>query len=159
MKNLIKNRAFTLLELLIVIAIISLILAVVMPSLYTFRDQQILKNTAEDIVTLLNQARSQTLASQNSHYYSVHIESGRVILFTDGTFSEPNSSNTEIIFDSKVSLSATGGINLNGGVSDVNFTRLTGDTVDNGTIVVQLNSDHSKTKTITIRKTGIVSSN
>lgn len=159
MKNLIKNKAFTLLELLVAISIISLIVAVVMPSLYTFRDNQILKNTAEDIVTLLNQARSQTLASQNSHYYSVHFEGGRIVLFTDGTFSEPNSSNTEIVFDDKVSIPITGGINLAGGVTDVNFTRLTGDTIDNGTIVVQLNSDNNKTKTITIRKTGVVSSN
>jgi prepilin-type N-terminal cleavage/methylation domain-containing protein len=159
MKNLIKNKAFTMFELLIVISIISLIVAILLPSLSIFRDSQTLKNTTEDIVTLLNQARSQTLASQNSHYYSVHFEAGRAVLFTDGVFSEPNSSNVEITFDNKVSIPAIGGINLNGGVSDVNFTRLTGDTVDYGTIVVQLNSNNTKTKTITIRKTGIVSSN
>ena len=159
MKNLIKNKAFTLFELIIVISIISLIVAIVLPSLYTFRDNQTLKNTTEDVVTILNQARSQTLASQNSHYYSVHFESGRAVLFTDCVFSEPNSSNVSIAFDNKVSIPAIGGINLNGGVSDVNFTRLSGDTVDYGTIVVQLNTNHSKTKTITIRKTGIVSSN
>lgn len=159
MKKITKNKAFTLLEILIAIGIVSLIVAVIMPSLYTFRDNQTLKNTADDVVTLLNQARSQTLASQNSHYYSVHFESNRIVLFTDGVFNNEDNSNVAIDFDSHVSIPNTGGINLNGGVSDVNFSRLSGDTVDYGTIVVQLNSDPSKTKTITIRKTGIVTSN
>lgn len=150
---------FTLLELLISIAIISIIVAIVMPSLYNIRDEQILKNTTEDIITTLNQARSKTLASQDSNYYGVHFESDRMVSFTGGVFSEPNSSNLEVSFDSHVSIPASGGINLNGGTSNVIFERLTGDTDSYGTIIVQLNSNPLKNKTIIIRKTGIITSN
>lgn len=159
MKKIYKNKAFTIMELLIAIAIVSIIVAVVMPSLYNIRNDQILKSTTEDIVTMLNQARSRTLASVDSNYYSVHFESDRMVLYTGSVFSEPNVSNVEVIFDEHVSIPSSGGLNLNGAVSNVIFTRLTGDTDSYGTIILQINSDTSKTKTITIRKTGVVTSN
>jgi hypothetical protein len=53
----------------------------------------------------------------------------------------------------------TGGINLAGGGSDIVFSRITGDTANNGTIVIQLTSDSSKQKTISINSLGIIGVN
>ncbi len=153
------NKGISFLETIITIAILAIIIAIITPSLSTYKQTQTLKNTGDDIISLLNQARMQTLSSVNSTYYSVHFETGRAVLFTGGTFSEPNSSNNQITFDSLVNIPATGGINLNGGGSNVSFTRLTGDTNQYGTIIVQLTSDATKQITININKAGIVSSN
>jgi len=154
-----KNKGISAIEIVMVIAILAIVVAVVLPSLTGFRNGQSLKNTTDDIVSLLNQARMQTLSSENSTYYSVHFEMTRAVLFSGGTFSDSNSSNKVITFDNLVIIPANGGINLNGGDVNVNFTRLTGDTNQYGTIIIQLASDSSKQKTITINKTGIVSSN
>lgn len=153
------KKGFGVVEILIVLAILALMSTVVLPPLYNFKNQQVLKNTTEDIITLINKARMETLASKNSHYYSVHFASDRAVLFTDGVFNQNDSTNYSVIFDNSVSIPSTGGINLSGGGSDLIFNRLTGDTDQNGTIVLQLNSDTSIKKTITIRKTGIVTSN
>ncbi len=153
------NKGFTLIQLIIVIAILTILVAVMIPSLTKFRNAQALKNTTDDIVSLLNNARLNTISSLNSNYYSVHFESARAVSFTGGTFAEPNSSNKVITFNTAVTIPASGGINLNGGGSNVSFTRLTGDTTQYGTIVVQLKSDSTQKKTITINKTGAVSSN
>ncbi len=148
------NKGISIIEVLVVIAILVGIIAVVTPSLSAFRNQQLLTNTAEDIVSLLNQARTRTLSSENSTYYSVHFETGRAVLFTGNTFSSGASTNISISANTLVMIS---GINLTGGGANVTFTRLTGDTAQDGTIVVSLVSDPSKTKTITINKTGIAS--
>ena len=160
MKNiLLKNKGFNLFELILAMSILVLTIAIIVPSLSTFRNTQSLKNTTDDIVSLLNQARMQTLSSQNSTYYSVHFEGTRAVLFTGGTFSNSNSTNKVITFDLATKIPASGGINLNGSGVDVNFTRLTGDTNQYGTIVVQLTSNATKQKTITINKLGIASVN
>ncbi len=154
-----KNTGQTVLEIVIAISILIIILAILVPSLATFRNDQTIKNTTEDIISLLNEARTNTLSSENSTYYSVHFEANRAVYYTGGTFTDGVSSNKVITFDTLVSLPASGGISLNGSGSDVHFTRLSGDTNQNGTIIVRLVSDATKQKIITIAKTGIVSAN
>ncbi len=159
MKNNNYKKGIGAIEILISIAILSIVTAVVLPSLSSFKNHQVLVNTAEDIISLLNKARTETLASKNSNYYSVHFETNRAVLFTGGVFNNGDSNNYVVNFDSAVSIPSTGGINLSGGGADVIFTRLSGDTNQNGNIVIQLNSDNNQKKIITIKKTGVSSSN
>ncbi len=154
-----KNKGINLIEILIVISIIGVLSSVVILNLSKFRAEQSLQNTDVDIVSLLNEARTNTISSQNSTTYGVHFESNRIVLFMGATFTEPNATNKQINLDSSVSIPASGGISLNGGGSDVIFTRISGDTTNYGTIIVRLVSDVTRQKTITINKTGIVSSN
>jgi type IV fimbrial biogenesis protein FimT len=152
------SSGISLFELIMVIAIVGLIVAIVTPSLSTFRNRQSVNNTTEDLVSLLNEARNDTLFSKNSTYYSVRIESTRAILFSGGTFDDNNSSNKVITFDSLVTI-PNSKVLLNGGVSEINFDRLSGDTSDYGTITIELVSNSALNKTITITKLGTVSSN
>lgn len=146
-------------ELLISVAILSIIAIAVLPLLYKFKNHQVLVNTTEDIVTLLNKARMDTLASKNSNSYGVHFEADRVVLFTGTVFNNDDANNYIVDLDDAVSVKTNGGINISGGGNDILFIRLTGDTDQNGTIVVQLNSDNTQNKIITIKKTGIIYSN
>lgn len=159
----IKNKkGITLIEIIIIIAIISIISSIVLFNLSLFRNEQALKNTTVDIVSILNKARENTLSSLNSINYSVHFETDRVVLFTGSIYSPSLSTNEVTIFSSSVIIPATGGINISGGGSNITFKRLTGEVI-NGTIdssiVIQLTSDGTKQKTITINKTGVISSN
>lgn len=153
------NKGISLIELLVVVVIISIMVAIIIPSLSTFRNQQALKNTTEDVISLINKARQDTLSSLNSTNYGVHFESTRAVYFSGPTFTEPNSNNKERKFNSLVKIPTSGGINLNGGGSNIIFTRLTGDTSNYGTIVIQLSSNVAQNKIITINKTGTTSSN
>ena len=117
--------------------------------------EQDLKNTAMNIVTLLNKARQNTLSSINSNNYSVHFEANKAVLFSGGVYSAVDKNNEVINFSTTVSIPISGGINLGGG-NNVIFERLTGEATS-GTIIIKLKSDISKQKIITISKTGIVS--
>jgi len=146
-------------ELLMVIAIIVIISLISVPKLSDFKNEQTLKNTVEDVMALLHKAKSDSLSSLNSNNYSVHFENNHMVYFVGDTFSEGNSGNQVVNFESEVNIPTTGGINLNNGGSNVIFSKLAGNVIGYGTIIIQLTSDSTRQKTITIEKTGAISSN
>jgi Tfp pilus assembly protein FimT len=151
------NKGISLIEIIIIIAIISTITAITIPNLSSFRNQREMINTKEDIIALLNEARNSTISSKNSTNYGVHIQTDRAILFPGDIFVD-STENKQVDFDSSVNVPSTGGINLSGGGDDIVFERLTGNTENHGTIIIQLTSDSSVQKTITISSLGIISS-
>ncbi|MFA6251337.1 MAG: prepilin-type N-terminal cleavage/methylation domain-containing protein [Candidatus Paceibacterota bacterium] len=153
-----NNKGISLIEILIVIAIIGILSAIIVPSLSKFHNQQVLKNSAEDIFALLNEARNSTISSKNSNTYGVRFLSDRAILFP-GEYYTDSTSNKQIDFDQAVEIPSTGGVNLNTGGIDVIFTRLTGDTEKYGTIIIQLISDETQQKIINVSKIGMISVN
>lgn len=153
-----KNRGISLIEILVSISIIAILSVIVALNLSKFHNQQVIKNTTADVVSLLNKARNDTISSKNSNTYGIHFQSNIVTLFT-GTSYNVSSSNEIINFDSTVTIPSIGGITLNGGGSDIVFQRITGDTVNNGTIIIQLSSDATQQKIITISSLGIISVN
>ncbi|MFA6999646.1 MAG: prepilin-type N-terminal cleavage/methylation domain-containing protein [Candidatus Paceibacterota bacterium] len=157
-----NNKGMTIIEIIIIIAIIAVISSIVLWNLSSFRNEQALKNTTSDVISILNEARENTISSLNSTNYSVHFEADRAVLFIGATYSASLPTNEVTIFSPNVIIPATGGINISGGGSDITFKRLTGEVI-NGTIdssiVIQLVSDATKQKTITINKTGVISSN
>ena len=140
-----------------VIAILGIISSIVLLNLSQFRNEQLLKNTTLDVVSLLSKARQNTLSSVNSTNYGVHFDSNKAVLFTGSLYSSNNATNEPIVFSSKVIVPIPSGLNIGGG-SDVIFERLTGETVG-GTIKIQLTSDSTKQKIITVGKIGNASSN
>src|SRR5665213_2873381 len=149
MKN--YTKGITLVEVVMGVAILALLSAVIIPTLSTFNNQQVLSNTGEDVVSLLNEAAAKTNASLNSTNYGVHFTSSTATLFTGSTYSSGASGNKVVTFNSNVTL-AGGDISLNGGGADVIFVRLSGDITTYGTITLRLASDNTKTKVITINK-------
>lgn len=142
-------------EILIVVAILSLLAVVVISGFISLRKQTALDSAGENIMSVLNEARSKTLASKDDSEYGVHFETDRIVLFKGDVFSAADPDNKEFVVLSSVEIS---NIDLNGGGSDLVFERLTGKTDNNGTTTLRLKSDFSKTKDIVISSTGIVSS-
>ena len=157
MNNFLKNqKGITLIWVIVTIAIIAILVKIVVSPLGSGRKIQVLKTTTETTIALLNQARATTLASEDSSQYGVHIESGRIVFFKGTTFSNGSAYNNVISIPSEVAIAS---ISLQGGGSDVVFKRLTGDTDYYGTFEIQVVGNTSVKRTVTITKTGVVSSN
>lgn len=148
------NKGFSLLELITIIVVLFLISIVVVPRLIDFQREQALKNTTENIISLLNKAKTDSLSSLNSSNYGVHFTTNSAIYFIGDTFNSSDLNNHQIDFDSGVAISET---SLNGGGNDVIFPRLTGDPIGYGTITLYLTSDPDRQKIITISQTGSIS--
>ena len=146
-------RGFTLIEILIVISIFAALAVIGITSLSSFRDTVELNALTEDSASLLIDARSRTLSSKEQSQYGVHFESDKMILFQGASFSSSDPLNEETAIPSSVEIVD---ILLTGGGVDIIFERLTGETMQNGTITVRLKSDISRTRTITIISTGVV---
>ena len=153
---LLKKRGYTAIEIVLVIGIMGILVTMVGLSFSAFRNSNILAVETEKVVSLIAQARNDTLSSKNDTVYGVRVESGRVVLFESDTFSEVDPDNIEISLDTSVALTD---IVLNGGGSDIVFKRLSGKTNELGTMSLVLTSDPTTKKTITIYATGLVDIN
>ena len=133
-----------------------LVSSLVLCHLGIFRDRQLVEMGAENVMSMLSKARTDTLASLDDSDYGVHFEDYRMVLFKGSVFMEPNVDNVEIFFDSRVKLS---NISLAGGGPNVIFKRLTGATDQFGIITLEVFSDASTTQTVTIYGTGSIEKN
>lgn len=150
------KRGLTAIELVIVFGIMGILVSIVTTSFSGFRNNSILSVETENIVSLISQARTDTLSSKDDTVYGVHFETDRAVLFKGTTFTEPSADNIEIELDQKVELST---ISLNGGGDDVVFKRLSGKTDEHGTITISLTDNASSSRMISIYTTGLVDVN
>ena len=149
-----KNSGVTMIEFIGVFAILVILSTVTLTTFIHFRNNQSLDKDTETIVETLEQARNQTLSSQNASQYGVHITSSKVTLFTGSSYTNGASGNIDVPLTSSDAIVT---ITLTGGGGDVVFQRLTGETTQDGTVVIS-SSSIGKTRTITIFKTGVVQS-
>ena len=150
------QKGFTMLELVVVVAIVVLLASIIITSFSQFRNSKVLDTGVENTLSVLAKARGNTLSSKNAYQYGVHFEATQAVLFRGATYSSFDTNNEAALLDNALEISS---ISLTGGGSNVLFDRLTGKTNMNGTIVIRVKSDTSKTKTITINATGIASAN
>ena len=133
-----KNHsiAFSFVEMLVVIAIVFVILASaggMFVFLRTIRATQSLNQAGQAVKYRLEEARSLTVASKNGLAYGVHLESAKVVLFVGPSYVAGASTNQTTLFDTSVTIPASGGINLTPAGSDVLFARITGAASKSGT--------------------------
>ena len=147
------KRGFTALETFIVLSVAILLIVIVLPSFQAMRNNQVLKATASEVVSALDQARSQALSSIDSSEYGVHFELNEIIIFKGTTFSSPDPNNENISITSPAFISS---INLTGGAVDVYFDRLSGAPNKTGTITISISTF---SKVIIISATGAISMN
>ena len=140
-------------EILVVVAIIVIILSIALPEFGKIRENQVFKNTVEDALSALDQAKSQTLASIDSSEYGVFFDSDKMVIFKGTVYSAGSADNQEVEISSPASISD---VTLFGGGDELYFSRLYGVPNKTGTITI---STPNYSKIITIGATGIVSVN
>ncbi|MCC6323278.1 hypothetical protein IT400_00620 [Candidatus Nomurabacteria bacterium] len=154
-----QTKGNTMIEVIIVIGIVVLLLAVISPVISSFREKQILKNTAEEVKVLLDEARINSVSSKDSNFYSVRFQADRVVFFKGNppvNLSDPETKT--VTFDSRINI-IPANVVLQGSGTDVVFDRLTGNTSTYGTITLELVSSPSTRKIITVNALGVVSIN
>ncbi|MFZ3015605.1 MAG: prepilin-type N-terminal cleavage/methylation domain-containing protein [Minisyncoccia bacterium] len=148
MHKIFNQKGITIVEILIVIAIIGIISVIVFPQFSKTKENQVFKNAVGDILSSLNKTHSQTLASLDSSEYGIHFQSDKIIIFKGTVYSgiDPNNEIVNIISPANIS-----NINLSGGGSEIYFNRLSGIPNKTGDITVSV---PSVSKIITISATG-----
>jgi Tfp pilus assembly protein FimT len=152
--SILYQKGITLVEVLLVVALLTLFSTFVIISFSGLRQNQALKNAEEELRALFIEAKSRTLGSEDSSSFGVHLEASRAVLFKGETFTEPSDDNKEYTLNSSVELV---NITLSGGGSDVVYERLTGGVSTAGTFILRRVADTTDFVTFTITQTGVVS--
>lgn len=147
-----NKNGFTFVELLIVIAIIAILSTVIVAALVNVRNARELDYATKEVRQIFEQARSNTLASQDDSNWGVAANGSSVTLFP-GTVYDPNDPDNEV-FELPNTIEMAN-IDFNGG-TEVYFLLGSGEASDPGTLEVRRKSDISSAHVITVTKTGIV---
>lgn len=156
MKKNFYKKGITALEILIVLAVLGVVFAIVIPQFSKMRENQVLKDGVQDVLSSVNKARAETLSSLYSSEYGVHFQSDKVLIFKGKIFSagDPNNETINITTPANISNVTFGGVSADSG--DLYFNRLSGAPSTTGTVTVSANAS---SRIITISATGSASSN
>lgn len=133
-----KKQGFTLIEVLVVIAVLMIILTLSVASFYTLTRRTDLDTTRDNIVSDLNAAKNKTLASESAAQYGIYFNNSssphKYVLFKGPGYILRDTSFDQIHnLPSTVEISS---INLNGSTNEIVFNRLEGNTNNYGAIVL-----------------------
>lgn len=151
----IKNpkKGFTLIELLVVLAILSFLVFIALARFGVFGRQVSLDTASQQIISTLQLARNQTLASEDETVYGVHFETDRYVLFKGVVYDPSDINNKETVLTSteiyEINLKPVLGVDAN-----VIFVRVRGTTANTGYIKIKVVEEPSRTKTVLINSLG-----
>ena len=146
------KKGFTLIEIIIAIGVLLVVSTLGFNAFASFKKIADLTSSADAALSQLIQARSKTLSAEEAQQYGVHFEVNQTTFFKGVTYSASDPDNQAFVLPATVEISS---ISLSGSGDDVLFKKLTGETNNDGTIILRLKTDTSKMRTITIRKTGL----
>lgn len=148
-----KRKGFTLIEILAVIGILGILFAVISSPIMSLYRKIIFQGAVENVITMLDEARKSTLSSYYSSQYGVHIASSTVTLFRGSSYSVSDPNNDVYELSNAVKITE---INITGGGDDVIFERITGETAQDGNIVLTPLVGTLSSSTIVVYKSGLV---
>lgn len=146
-------KGISIIEIIIILAVISIILGIVVINFTSFKEEQALNSAINESASLINEARSKTLSSKDFSQYGIHFEQAKITLFKGTNYNSSDPNNIDYIFSSLLEIS---NISLNGGGNEIIFQKITGKIDQFGSITYRVKNNPSKLKTITIKSTGII---
>lgn len=152
--NLKNGSAFSIIELIIVLAILALVGSLSIAFYLSLQRESDIKNASEEVLNVLRIAQSQTLASQDNSQYGIYfnLDSPQYTLFKGTSFATRDTAadkNYQLPKDAVFAL-----INLTD--TEAVFNRLSGTLTNTGSVVVRLNTDFSKLRTIYLSSSGAI---
>ena len=147
------HRGITLIEILIVIAVLLILATVILGAFSGFRAQKTLDATTETVIAGFSRARLNTMSSKNDGRYGIHIEPTRLTYFLAPTFATGTATNVIFPLPKAVEF---GGIWIKGGGNDIFFDRYTGATSQYGCLELRAKGKSFAKTLISIRPSGSV---
>ena len=147
-----RMKGFTLVEILIVLAIAVILFTIILTGFANLRESSDLTLAVDEAISFLQEARAKTLSSEGASVYGVHFETSQFVLFVGDMYDPSVSSNKIRALPSTIEISI---IDLEGVGDDALFKRLTGETDNDGTIKFRQTSNPSTLKTIEVLPTGL----
>ena len=145
------KKGFTLLEVVVSVAALMLVFSAGWFSFSSYAARRELESGATRVAALIIEARSKTLAGENSSAYGVHFEQDRAALFRAPTYVSGSADNKTEMLARRTLISSIDFTN-----SEVVFKRLTGAAVSSGSVTLSVRGNLSLIKIITVESVGTI---
>lgn len=142
-----SKSGFTLLELLLTMAIFSIIVAISLPMFSSYQSRNSLDIATYSVVQALRRAQSLARSGENDSSWGVHAQTSTITVFLGNNFAS-----RDINFDEKFNIASDITISS----TDIIFTKFTGETT---VVTSTLTSPIGKVKTININQKGTININ
>lgn len=143
------RKGFTIIELLLIIALISILAAVSAPLYTSFLAKNHLENKTFEVKNTLHKAQSNAMSGKQNANWGVYFTSGQFVLFAGESFASRNGAFDEIhIFPASVSAS---------GLNEIIFQKPKG--LPSTTGIITISSTEGANNILTITREGIVNIN
>lgn len=139
-----KERGFNFIELILVVALISILGGLLSPFFSRFLFQSSLENATDRVVKTLRKASNYAVTGKQGTKWGVHYEAGKLILFKGNSYGEDHSFDEELDLPSTLIVS---------GWSDVTFSK--GKGRPSGTLTITLTLSN-QSKTVILNEEGMV---
>lgn len=151
-KSIRECAGFSLIELLIVLAIMAILTTITISTFVSSRKTEALSKDTEAVIEILEQARNQTISSKNASAYGVNFSTSSLTLFAGTSYSssDPNNQTTALSFGTTLTTT------LPSGTTAIVFNRITGETNQSSTVTIKLLSSTLASTTVKIYKTGTI---
>lgn len=142
------NKGFTLLEVLLSVAILGIIAGISLPIMASFNGRNDLDVTTQSIAMQLRRASTYSRGANSDSQWGVHAQSDSVTLFRGTTYASRDTS-----YDETTPIPNSFTIS---GINDVIFSKVDGSPTSSGSITLT-NTNSNETRTITVNAKGMVS--
>jgi len=147
-----KKRGFTLVELIVILAIIALLVLIVTSSFKNLYTYQVFDKAVLSVYSQIENARTNTINSKNISQYGIHVTSTSTTLFQGETYTPGVSTNIVNNLPKNVTIST---ISIAGGGSNFYFNLLSGEPNATATLVFS-QSGSTSTKSIYVYGSGLI---
>lgn len=150
------KKGVTLLEILIVVTLLGILVSIVFTQFSSQKETQSIKNATQSTLSLIDKARTETLASLNASSYSVHFQPDKIILYqgTSAYVSGTSNAIETVNIDSPATISNVSWTNNTPVSGDFYFNRLSGlPSVTGASVTIKTSNFY---QIVTISGTGFV---
>ena len=132
-----NKKGFTLVELMIIIALFGVVAAFSFPFFRSRNVQHILDASSDELHGILRQAQGRAMSGHNASAWGVHWGTGEYTLFSGDEY-DTRDTDHDLIIDYPGSITISTSVNVSGATypEDVVFDQLTGTTDASGTITI-----------------------
>ncbi|MEX0870090.1 MAG: prepilin-type N-terminal cleavage/methylation domain-containing protein [Candidatus Spechtbacterales bacterium] len=151
--NLTPREGFTLLELIMVLAIAGIFLAISAGVYYSLQQSNVLVNESRKALSAVRLAQNKTLAARNFSQHGVYFDqdNNSIVMFEGSEYDSGNANNEIIDLDGRVEIS---NIQIDGSTSTTVFNRVLGSTDNFGFIEFSQRNEDDNRAVLCIQKEG-----
>lgn len=138
------TSGFTMVEILVVIALLGILVGLSIPFYQSFQVSSQLDTTAFEIVQTLRLAQAKAITGENDENFGVHFESQKFVLFKGSIYQSADSANEVTEIPKTLNVFTSFGQNII-------FSRIKGETSPGGTVTIRSDINESKTIQINVK--------